>query len=236
MRALRGWAHLTYEQGRAAEAVTRLDALTASYDKQSALHIHLRWHAAAGALAARQFDVALNIYDQHLAPGAATAPFINFVTDAVSLLWRYELATGAPCGGSRWGALHSLVKQRDYHTTTAFLDVHVAALYAAARDLAAFDALLMQIHAALDSSRVPAGSAVPALCEALRAHAAGSAAQAAALLDAQTGNVVRLGGSGAQRDLFFETLAAAHAHGDNHAAVQRGAVWRSLRASSVAAS
>ena len=233
--AIHAWAHLTYEQGRAAESVTRLDALTASYDKQSALHNHLRWHAAIGAMTAGQFDVALNLYDQHLAPGAATAPFINFVTDAASLLWRYELATGAPCGGSRWEALHTLVKQRHYQTSAAFLDVHVAALYAAARDLAGFDALLMQIHTALNSGRVPAGSAVPALCEALRAHAGGNAAQTAALLEAQAGNVVRLGGSGAQRDLFFETLAAAYARIEDHTAAQRGAVWRGLRASSVPA-
>lgn len=234
--AIHAWAHLTYEQGRAAESISRLDALTVSYDTHAALHNHLRWHAALGALAAGQVKGALAIYDQHLAPDVATAPFINALTDAVSLLWRHELATGKPCGGGRWEALHAFIQPRHYQPTVAFLDVHVAGLYAAARDHTAFDALLRHIQAALDGGRVPAGSAVPALCEALRAHAAGDAQQTAALLDAHAGNVVRIGGSGAQRDLFFETLAAAHAHGDNHAAVQRGAVWRSLRASSVAAS
>ncbi len=231
--AIHAWAHLAYEQGRAAEAVTRIDTLTACYDRRAALNNHLRWHAAIGMLAAGQPEAALELYDRDLAPGMATAPFINFVTDAVSLLWRVELATHKPCEGGRWETLLAHVEQRGYQATTAFLDVHVAALYAAARSHAAFDSLLDQINAALNSGSVPAGSAVPALCEALRAHAAGDTHKTATLLDMHSGNVVRIGGSGAQRDLFFETLAVAQVKNHDASAIQRAKAWHAVRASSI---
>lgn len=231
--AIHAFAHLAYEQQRAGESIARLDALTADYDGKALLHNHLRWHAALGALATGRADAALVAYDRYLAPDVATAPLITALSDAVSLLWRAEVATRRPCGGGRWDALCDFVKARNYQSTVAFLDVHVAALYCAAREPAAYDALLAQLGTALDAGRLPAGPVVVAICQALRAHASGEAQQTAALLDANLGNIVRIGGSGAQRDLFEETLAAAQQLAGDAVAGARTATWQKVRASSL---
>ena len=124
---------------------------------------------------------------------------------------------------------------RQYQATVAFLDVHVAALYAAAGEQAAFDSLLQQMEAALAAGRMPAGLGVLDLCHALRAHRSGDAARSAGLIEINLGQIVRLGGSGAQRDLFEDTLAAAYARSGDKAAAERLMAWRAVRASSVAA-
>lgn len=228
--AMHAFAHLSYEQGRAAEAVGRLDGLTQHYELRALLHNHLRWHAALGALAAGRIDQALDVYDRFLTPAAATAPLITALSDAVSLLWRIETA-GYPCGVGRWQTLSQFVKARPYQATVAFLDVHVAALYAAAGEQAAFDELLQQMEGALAAGRMPAGPGVLALCHALRAQRSGDAALCAELIEANLGQIVRLGGSGAQRDLFEDTLTAAYAHLGDKPAAERLTVWQAVRTS-----
>ncbi len=230
--AVHAFAHLSYEQGRAAEAVGRLDGLTQHYGQRALLHNHLRWHAALGALAAGRVDDALDTYDRFLAPTVATAPLITALSDAVSLLWRIETA-GYTCGVERWQTLCQFVKARQYQATVAFLDVHVAALYAAGGEQTGFDTLLQQLEIALAAGRLPAGPGVVALCHALHAQRSGDAARSVGLIEANLGQIVRLGGSGAQRDLFEDTLAAAYARLGDRPATERLTVWRALRASSV---
>ena len=232
--AMHAFAHLAYEQGRAAEAVARLDGLTVHYDHRALLHNHLRWHAALGALAAGRVDAALDSYDRYLTPAVATAPLITALSDAVSLLWRIE-AAGHVCGAGRWQTLCQFAQARPYQATVAFLDVHVAALYAAVGEQTAFDALLQQMEAALAAGRLPAGAGVLALCHALHAHRSGDATRSATLIEANLGQIVRMGGSGAQRDLFEDTLAAAFARSASQSSMERLRLWRAVRASSVAA-
>lgn len=232
--AIHAFAHLRYEQGRTTEAIGRLDGLTQHYEQRALLHNHLRWHAALGALAAGRRDAALDTYDRFLTPAVATAPLITALSDAVSLLWRIETA-GHACGAERWQTLCAFVKAREYQATVAFLDVHVAALYAAAGEQAAFDALLQQMEATFAAGRMPAGPGVLTLCHALHAYRGGDAARSAGLIDANLGQIVRLGGSGAQRDLFEDTLAAAYARSGDKPAAERLTAWRAVRASSVAA-
>ncbi len=127
--AIHVYAHLAYEQNRAAESIERIDSLTAHYSGQALLHNHLRWHCALGELSAGRADAALTVYDRYLSPEVATAPLITAVTDAVSLLWRTELSTGRSAGVDRWKKLSDSVKARNYQATVAFLDIHIATLY-----------------------------------------------------------------------------------------------------------
>ena len=131
--------------------------------------------------------------------------------------------------------LCAFVKARQYEATVAFLDVHVAALYAAAGEQAAFDTLLQQMETALAAGRMPAGAGVLELCHALHAYRRGDALRSAGLIENDLGQIVRLGGSGAQRDLFEDTLAAAYARSGDKPAAERLMAWRAARASSVAA-
>jgi hypothetical protein len=228
--AIHVFAHLTYEQNRASESIARLDSLTANYDTRALLHNHLRWHAALGELAGGHADAALAIYDHYLSPAVATAPLITAISDAVSLLWRIQIATGQPVGAERWRALAEFIKARHYQSTVAFLDLHVAALYSVTGDTSAFESLTDQLKNALDNNRLPAGRPVIDLCEALEAFVASDTKKAVQLLEANLGNVVRIGGSGAQRDLFEETLTAAYARSGDRNAISRAQSWQKARA------
>jgi tetratricopeptide (TPR) repeat protein len=228
--AIHVFAHLAYEQNRANQSISRIDTLTADYPQQALLHNHLRWHCALGELGAQRPGAALAIYDQYLSPAVATAPLITAITDAVSLLWRIQIVTGQSAGEARWQALRDFIKARHYQLTVAFLDVHVAALYSVTGERDAFEILIEQLKSAHRAARLPAGLAVIELCNSLDAFAAGNARLAIDALEANLGNIVRIGGSGAQRDLFEETLMAAYAQIDDSPAVTRNQAWQKVRA------
>ena len=236
------FAHLAYEQNRASEANARLDFMSANYSGKALLHNHLRWHVALGELAAGRAGAALQIYDQYLSPEVATAAPITAISDAVSLLWRIDVAgqesgiTAAAGSDSerptklRWQALRESVRARHYQPTVAFLDVHVAALFGSAEERPVFEALVAQINESVNSRRLPAGLTSPALCRALQAFAQGDYEETIRLLEANLGNIARIGGSGAQRDLFEETLARAYQCVGRTRERNQLLVWGQLRA------
>jgi len=58
-------------------------------------------------------------------------------------------------------------------------------------------------------SETPPGAVFRAACDAFRAFAAGDYASVVALLEPMTQEFKRMGGSGAQRQVLFDTLEAA---------------------------
>ena len=66
------------------------------------------------------------------------------------------------------------------------------------------------LREAARAGRLPAGPGVAVLAEGLGAFAAGDYQQAIQLIEPVAGEVIRLGGSHAQRDIFEETLIQAY--------------------------
>jgi hypothetical protein len=160
---------------------------------------------------------------------------VGFALDAVSLLWRLEIA-GRDCAG-RWPAIADRVEAFVEPCFMPFAAAHWA--YALAR--AGRDAALGRLVAgAFEESRRDAEDAQrawsrvgKALVEASAAFGAGDVREAAVLLDAILPEVTIGGGSDAQCDLFrlthFRALAAAGRKAEARAALERmlGAKLRS---------
>jgi len=65
------------------------------------------------------------------------------------------------------------------------------------------------LEALLTNGRLPAGPVVPGLCRGIAAFASGAYDESARILVPLLAEVVRLGGSGAQRDMLSDTAVAA---------------------------
>jgi hypothetical protein len=85
----------------------------------------------------------------------------------------------------------------------------MALLAAATGDEAALDERLRAIEQRLSDGKLGAGPVVPQVCRAARAFAAGDARGCVALLEPVLGDVVRIGGSHAQREIIEDTFIVA---------------------------
>ena len=82
-------------------------------------------------------------------------------------------------------------------------------LAAATGDRAALEQRAAALTALVDAGRLPAGSVVPAICRAVLAFMEGDYGNCERILEPVAGDVVRIGGSGAQRDVIEDTLLVA---------------------------
>lgn len=202
-------AHVLYELREDAEAMRFLDVWMPGCSKQALMHCHLSWHRAITALALGQSDRAWQAYREHVHPGGAWGPPLNVVTDAVSFLWRAELA-GAARRPALWREL------RDYSTAAFpnagvfFVDVHIALALVANNDFEGLQRLAAELRERVAAGRLPPGEVVPDLVEAFGAYGAGDWGRTIRLLEEALPETVRIGGSRAQRDIVAKTLFAAY--------------------------
>lgn len=213
-------AHALVEQGDGVAGATSLDAWLPCYDRAGALHGHLSWHRALLALDAGDTQRALAIYVDAIAPDVAKSPPLNVYTDAAALLWRLMLLDAAPAP-ALWRAVAAYGETKFPRAGMHFADVHNALVGAALRDGPGLEKRLAEIEALLAAGKLPQGTAMPALCRGLAAFANGNEETAIRILDPLLPDVVRIGGSHAQREIVEDTLIVACLRKDDRARARR---------------
>ena len=207
--AAHAWAHVCYEQGDDGAGSKFVAGWLPEYPKAGPLHCHLSWHRALFELGQGRPDVALALYDADIRPGASRcAPFSTLV-DSASLLWRRELA-GAPRRAEAWSAVAEHARASFPAIGISFADVHCAVALAAAGDAEGLVRWVALLREGVAQGRVPAGEVVPAVAEAMLAFAEHRYEDVIRGLAPLVDQLVRVGGSWAQRDLFEHTLLAAY--------------------------
>jgi hypothetical protein len=207
--AAHAWAHVCYERGADRDGTAFVAGWLPQYPKAGPLHCHLSWHQALFELALGRPEAALVLYEASIRPGASRcAPFSTLV-DSASLLWRRELA-----GARRWPDAWSVVAQHARVSFPAigisFADLHCAVALAAAGDTEGVARWVGLLREGVEQGRVPAGPVVPVVAEAMDAFARGRYEDVVRALAPVVEQLVRVGGSRAQRDLFEHTLLAAY--------------------------
>lgn len=201
-------AHVRYERGDAQGTARFLADWLPGYERSGTMHCHLSWHAALSALALGRHDEAWAIYRASVHPGAAWGPPLNVATDAASFLWLAELA-GQGRAVEPWTEVHRHVLERFPTVGVTFADVHVALACAAVGDDAGLRRLDEQLQQRLRAGRLPAGEGIVTLVQGVAAFARGDPGIALAAWETALPELVRIGGSRAQRDLFARLVLAA---------------------------
>jgi tetratricopeptide (TPR) repeat protein len=214
--AAHGFAHICYETGAGDEGARFLEGWLPAYERASPLHCHLSWHLVLFELGRDRVDAALRVYEDAIAPGASIAPPLNTLSDAAAFLWRLGLY-GSPPAPARWGPVRDFAAKAFPRPGLAFADVHAALAYAGHGDRGALTRLIDAFREADRAGRLPSGPVPAALAEGLGAFAAGDYEAAIRHIQPVAEEVIRLGGSHAQRDIFEETLIQAYLR------VERGA-------------
>jgi tetratricopeptide (TPR) repeat protein len=189
--AVHAVAHVMEMQDRPAEGAAWIETLAPHWDTANFFRFHLWWHLALMHWSDGRPEKALALYDSHVwADGSSEN--LSLCND-ISMLARLELA-GVDVGG-RWDAAAAVVRgQLDPAgggSVLAFVDAHYALALGAVPSLES-RGTTGRVHGAVGS----------ALCEAAVAWRAKDHARVVARLAPVMGELRRIGGSHAQRDLF----------------------------------
>ncbi|MCA9825812.1 MAG: tetratricopeptide repeat protein [Dehalococcoidia bacterium] len=201
-------AHVHFETGDIATGSAFLAGWRPGLEREAAMYGHLAWHHALFELILGNLDRVDAIYANELSPAVSQEPALGRIADAASLLWR--LLLGGRNGDLPWADLSAYAAERFAQPGVMFADVHCALAHAAAGNAEAFDRLVSGLRARADAGKLPAGSIVPDIAEAVGHFARGEYEQTARLLEPRIHEVVRIGGSRAQREVVEDTLIEAY--------------------------
>ncbi|TAG50223.1 MAG: tetratricopeptide repeat protein [Betaproteobacteria bacterium] len=199
-------AHLHYEFQDDNGGAAFLREWLSGYPKTSLLRTHLSWHLALVELSLGRVDAAWQLFRDEFDTTQAHAPPLNALTDIVSWLWRAELAEGV-ARPQEWQAVAERVAVVVPKFGVVFGDAHRAVMYAKSGDSNALAALREAIAATSDTR--PAMRAAGVVGEALVAATEARWHEVIDRLESVDVDVVRIGGSRAQRDLVVATLMTA---------------------------
>lgn len=202
------YAHALFEAGAGAEAEALIANWLPTYDRRGILHGHLSWHHALIALERGDADTALAIYRDAIQPSVSHGMAINVMSDAAALLWRAELYGHAVPAGL-WSEAADLARPIFPRPGHAFVDTHMAMIEAATGAVAAAEQRIAGLDELVTAGSLGAGAVVPAMARAFLALASGDASGCADILEPVASEVVRIGGSGAQREIVEDTRIAA---------------------------
>jgi hypothetical protein len=209
-------AHVMEMECRPREGRDWLAAQVPAWSLGNQLIHHLWWHRALMELELGELDAVLESYDDNIRnfddPLTKAVPdhFID-LQNAPAILWRLE-RLGVDVGG-RWQELADKAEARIGEIGHPLVVPHLMmALAATGRAAAAarfLEALKERAREAAPWIRPTLSGAIIPACEAVLAHRRGEYARVVERLAPQQAEIRRLGGSNAQRDLFFQMLADA---------------------------
>ena len=207
-------AHLSYEEGDPHVARAFLGSwLSTSYPRNGLLYSHLSWHLALAHLEVGDTAAAFRLLREAFAPDIHSGPPRAKVTDAVSFLWRWELA-GHPRDADAWRVMYDFANSAFPHVGVAFSDMHIVLAQAVAGNETALEARRQQINELARNGRYPSGPIVPAVAHGFAAFERRDFSAAIDALEPTAGELERIGGSRAQLDLVEFTLLQAYAGAD----------------------
>jgi tetratricopeptide (TPR) repeat protein len=202
-------AHLCYEEGDANAARTFLASWLTAHPRNGLLYSHLSWHLALGDLEAGDVAAAFRLFREAFSPDVHSGPPRGKLNDAVSFLWRCELA-GHPRDAEAWRMMHAFANNAFPRAGAAFSDMHIALAQAVAGDDAALAARTRQIDELARQDRYPSGPLVPAVLHAFAAFEQQDFSATIDALEPIAAELERIGGSRAQLDLVEFTLVKAY--------------------------
>ncbi|MBY0276485.1 hypothetical protein K2Z84_14165 [Candidatus Binatia bacterium] len=203
-------AHLLLNQRRIDEGVALLGDLAPTWSAHTpSLRGHNWWHLALLHLAREDVATALRLYRASIASNEPSDVFQH--VDAISLLWRAELAGHRQ--DEEWRRIAPRLVERAQEQVFPFLNAHYAyALTRAGRHDVVQESLARLRDYAFRQSgfaaRVFRDVGLP-LVTGCAAFAAGEAARCTVLLEPIMPEVACIGGSDAQNDLFRQTYVVA---------------------------
>ena len=211
--AIHAVAHVMEMQDRPIEGIEWITGLEPHWTGANNFRYHLWWHRALMHLDQGDTDQVLRLYDEIIWDDESDE-YLDLCND-VALLSRLEFQ-GVDVG-DRWRPLADKIKGRAEDHILSFIDAHFAIALGAVGEKEIADNLVETMLEKGGSLRTNVG--LP-LCRAMLAHRRGDFAAAVSELSDIRRDIIQIGGSHAQRDLFEQVLIDATIKSDDLALAQ----------------
>jgi tetratricopeptide (TPR) repeat protein len=223
--------HVHFEQGDVAAGADFLGNWLKGFDCPASSYVHLSWHLALFELALGQYQKALERYEHDIRPSIA-AKSLSTLADGASLLWRVHIYGDAPAP-QLWDEVRALGAPVAEKPGVAFQVAHAALAFAAGGDQDALMTMMQRLQSTAEQGDLFAQDIVLPLVQGIAAFAQGEYAKSARLLEPVFPQLVRIGGSHAQREVFEDTLLEAYLRAEQFDKVEAMLVARLQRRASV---
>lgn len=203
-------AHVMEMQDRRKDGIAWLEESAPNWSRGNNFVYHLWWHLALFYMELEDYERVLSLYDEKVRADTESTEYLD-ICNATSLLWRLE-ERGIDVG-DRWRELAEKAAQRSNDHLLVFPDAHFVLALAGSGDTDVLERMLasMRAHAGragVTESEISAAVGLP-VCEAVAAWYAKRYGRVVDLLLPVRYAVQRIGGSHAQRDMFWQMLIVA---------------------------
>ncbi|KAM8974502.1 tetratricopeptide repeat protein 38 [Pelodytes ibericus] len=205
-------AHVHEMKADVERGLSFMQATERNWNTSDMLACHVYWHWALYFIEKGEYEAALTLYDNHIAPHCFTSESMLDVVDNASMLYRLQME-GVDVG-DRWSKLVQVTKKHTCDHMLIFNDLHILMSSLGAKDCGTTNQLMESLqevakspgenqqHALIDPLGLP-------LCLAFIEFDRGNYDKAVDLMYPVRYQIADIGGSHAQRDLFSQVLIRA---------------------------
>lgn len=211
--AAHNMAHCFYETADYVAGIDFLSDWIVGYHPDAPHYSHLNWHKALFDLTQGRYQDSYDVYRQTIRPSVQLQDIGGLgppLADAASLFWRYRLY-GSPLEQTAdWTEIDQFAVVTAAGPRSPFYDAHCALSFAATGNDIAMSALIDALRAAAENGHVVTREVALPLVLGIEAFGRGAYVDAIVHIEPIFDDLVRIGGSQAQRMVFEETLLRAY--------------------------
>ena len=183
------------------------------YDRRAPYHVHLTWHLALFELALGRYQRVRDLNEDDIRPSVIAKNPIT-LADSASLLWRWQMY-GGYVPPTLWEEVRDQAYPAAQGPGSAYRDAHAALAFGGAGDQKCLDRMIDRLRGLANQDDLLAGEITLPLVQGIGAFAQGSYDEAVRIMGpifdrADLYQLVRMGGSHAQREVFEDTLLEAY--------------------------
>ena len=211
--AAHNMAHCFYETSDYVGGIEFLNDWIVEYHPDAPHYSHLNWHKALFDLTQGRYQDSYDIYREAIRPSVLKQDIAGLgppLADATSLFWRYRLYDSPLARADDWREIDLFAGAIAAGPRTPFYDAHCALAFAATGNDVAMSNLIDALHAAADQGHLLTKEVTLPMVLGIEAFGRGAYAVAVEHIEPIVDDIVRLGGSQAQRMVFEETLLRAY--------------------------
>lgn len=210
-------AHVFHETVDLTGGLDFIQGWLADYEPEAPFYCHLTWHQAIFELSQGRYEQALALFDRGIRDNVMSR---SALPDAAALLWRCKIY-GYDKKPLPWEAARELVQRIAPKPGFAFNDAHTALVFAALEDEETTRMLLNSLRELAAQGNMMAGTVTLPLAEGISAFGQGDYEETIRQMEPLTDELIQLGGSHAQREIFEDTLLLAYMRSGHYDRAER---------------
>ena len=206
--ACHSMTHVHFERGDSASGEDFLGSWLRGFDSPATSYVHLSWHLALFELAQGKYQETLDRYEDFIRP-SVVAKSMSTLNDSASLMWRLQLYTGTT-PDKPWQEVCDIAAPAAVRAGVAFRDAHAALAFAGGGDYEHMEEMISRLKTAAEGGDSFIREVVLPLAQGIDAFSQARYAESVRFMEPVFPQLIRMGGSHAQREVFEDTMLEAY--------------------------